>query len=85
MSTEINNVNHNLNVIITLTLICVNTYVCGVTVNEAKKVLEHKWSEVRVSENIAERITIITFISNNINFPNIMFTRVSDIINFIIL
>jgi len=35
-----------------------------------KKVLEHKWSEVHVSENIAERISIITFISSNINFPN---------------
>jgi len=35
-----------------------------------KKVLEHKWSEVHVSENGAERIIIITFINSNINFPN---------------
>lgn len=69
MSTDINNVNQNLNVVIMLTLICVDTYVCGVTVNEAK-VPKHKWSEVRISEKVAERITIITFISNNINFSN---------------
>jgi len=66
MSTEINNVNHNLNVIIMLTLICVNTHVCGVTVNEAKKSTKtqmvwssHFWKH-------SKRITIITFISSNI-------------------